>query len=784
MQRACLCIIHGLFFLILSPLLSFGDPIIQSTATVRYAKIALAIPLRRYFDYKIPKSMLPQVAASQTDVPQTSASQKVMPQIGCRVLVPFAQHKMVGVIVELAETTAIDESKIKEIETLIDQQPIFNHEMIKIQTWMVQYYLCAPGDVFINLMPKRLKQGHPATLLQEDSWQLNLSLADDAAPKFSNQAHKQSELYQFLKIQGSVTETLLRQDGFSKQTILALEKKNIIRKTATDLRPDLNIKIQDCPYPLTAEQTNAIDTINSKIGFSVALLEGVTGSGKTEVYMQLMTTALKAQKQVLILVPEIGLTPQTLKRFQARFNCEVAVLHSELNDSERHNAWLKAKLGIARIIIGTRSAVIVPAPDLGLIILDEEHDTSYKQLDGLRYNARDVAVKRAADLKCKIILGSATPALETVLNAKENRYLHLKLTQRASSIKLPTPEILDIRHQPIKAGLCYGAMEAIKHHLNNGNQVLVFLNRRGFSPALICHECGWVCICKRCDNHFTYHKSLSQVICHHCGEIDKPPKQCADCGSTQIVDVGVGTEQVFDWLNEQFPEANAIRIDRDSVSRKGELERKLNAVAAGEHQLLIGTQMLAKGHHFPDLTLTVIVNLDSALYSADFRAIERMAQILVQVAGRAGRAEKKGQVILQSHFPDHPYLQSLIQHGYPALQSQLLDERQKMRLPPYIFWAFIRLEGLQLHKVQQASEQINQLFQQNVMQHYDAVELFAAMPAPQAKRAGKYRYLIVFQSAKRSMLNAAMQQLVASLESNSFTNSVRWTIDIDPQTFN
>lgn len=524
--------------------------------------------------------------------------------------------------------------------------------------------------------------------------------------------------------------------------------------------------------------------MKQKSGFATYLLEGVTGSGKTEVYMQLMAQVLAQGQQVLILVPEIGLTPQTLSRFQQRFECEIALLHSELNDSERHNAWLKARKGIAPIILGTRSAVLVPTPNLGLIILDEEHDASYKQQDGLRYNARDVAIKRASVESCKIILGSATPSLESLNNALQGRFVHIKMQQRTQKHAPPTPQLLDIKHQPLQAGLAYGVVEAIEHHVKQGNQALIFLNRRGFSPALICHECGWVCQCTRCERHFTYHKALSQVVCHHCGEINKPPAQCAECGSTQIIDWGIGTEQLADWLTERFSDAKPIRIDRDSVRRKGELENKLKAIENGEHQIMIGTQMLAKGHHFPNLTLTVIVNVDSALYSSDFRAVEKMSQLLVQVSGRAGRAEKRGQVILQTHFPEHEYLQTLIYKGYPALQKKLLAERHQMQLPPYYYWAILRVESPQQAKLLTTVELIESLFNEQIQVHYQNVNLFAVMPAPQEKRAGKFRHMMVFQSIQRSMLNAAMQQLVMSLEQNSFSQQVRWTLDIDPQEMN
>ncbi|MER2491380.1 primosomal protein N' [Catenovulum sediminis] len=723
-----------------------------------FAQIALGVPLRRLFDYKIP----------------THFNVKV----GCRVEVPFGRQLLVGLVIAIKDHTDFDAAKVKEIKRLLDITPIYNQQMLSTLAWLQSYYLCPPGEVFINLLPKKLKEGAPAELLSEPIWQVKESASEPSARAF-----KQLALYHFLKKTGATTQSLLLQDGFSHTVIKQLAEKKIIEEAP--LPPICkSVAVERPEYSLNPEQIEALSQINTLSQFAVVLLEGVTGSGKTEVYMQAMQDVLARGEQVLILVPEIGLTPQTLQRFQSRFKCQISVLHSELNDSERHNAWLKAAIGISRIIIGTRSAVMVPAPDLGLIILDEEHDASYKQQDGLRYNARDVAIKRASAEACKIILGSATPSLESLLNAKQGKYLHLQMKKRAQAHPPPMPQLIDIKHQPLQAGLAYGVVQAIEHHLNKKQQVLVFLNRRGFSPALICHECGWVAECKRCDKHFTYHKNLQQVVCHHCGAFDRPPAQCAECGSSQIVDWGVGTEQLADWLESRFPEANAIRIDRDSVRRKGALENKLAAIQKGEHQLLIGTQMLAKGHHFPNLTLTVVVNLDSALYSTDFRAVEKMAQLLVQVAGRAGRADKPGQVILQTHFPEHPYLQTLIGKGYSELQDLLLTERQASLLPPYRFWCLVRMECQHSEKLLACIEQTEALFNQQISVHYQGVELFASMPAPQEKRAGRFRYLMIFSAKQRSMLNAAMRQLVLSLEQNKFAQAVRWSIDIDPQELN
>ncbi|NTS76552.1 primosomal protein N' [Catenovulum sp. SM1970] len=732
-----------------------------------FAHVAVAVPLRRLFDYKIPEAL------------ESSLS------IGSRVEVPWGRQKQIAVVVNISDKTEFSADKIKPLSRIIDHIPLLDPAMVALKNWVAQYYVCPPGEVFINLLPKKLKTGEIAKPEMETYWQLG---DESAFSQISKRAKKQLSLIEELKQTAEIADSRLKQQGYAQALIKKLSELGAI--TATEKIPlehDVKapVSLAETPLTLNDEQVIALEQINQHLStFKPILLEGVTGSGKTEVYLQAIEQVLKQGKQVLVLVPEIGLTPQTLGRFRNRFNTEILTLHSELNDTERHNAWLKAKLGLAQIIIGTRSSVLVPMPSLGMIILDEEHDISYKQQDGLRYNARDIAVKRAHLQSIPVILGSATPSLETVNNANQNRYLKLKLTKRAQKTAPPVPELLDIKHQPMQAGLAYGVLQCIEQHLNAGNQVLIFLNRRGFSPALICHECGWVSECQRCDNHYTYHKSINQLQCHHCGDIQAVPMQCHDCGSTQIVDWGVGTEQLESFLSERFPEANTLRIDRDSTRRKGELERKLEAINKGEHQLLIGTQMLAKGHHFPNLTLTVVMNLDHALYSADFRALERMMQLLVQVSGRAGRGEKKGQVLLQTHNPEHELLQTIIKKGYADVQNYLLDERNAMKLPPFQSWALLRVEALQLETVLAFCQQTSNTFNPYLQSHYQKVVAIPAMPAPQEKRAGRYRYLMVFESNHRGHLNAAMQHLTQLLEAQKGYSTVRWTLDIDPQELN
>ncbi|WP_017446068.1 primosomal protein N' [Gayadomonas joobiniege] len=718
-----------------------------------FAEVALAVPLKRFFDYKV-------------------GDQPVV--VGGRVVVPFAGQSKVGIVCRIKTNSDFAENKIKKIESVVDLQPLFSEHLMQLLAWLHHYYLAPPGEVYLNLLPKLLKNGLPAEPKQVSLWQLK----ENAEPPPAR-AFKQLALYHFLAKAGPTEQSLLRADGFSASLIRQMaDNQYIVQHTRSHI--DKKVTYHDSEYPLTEQQLAVIQQVQNHQGFNVYLLDGVTGSGKTEVYIQLMRAHLAAGQQVLVLVPEIGLTPQTLRRFQARFKCQVALIHSALNDSERHNAWLEAASGRARILIGTRSAVLTPMPDLGLIILDEEHDASYKQLDSLRYNARDVAVKRASLTQCPIVLGSATPSLETWVNAKNGKYLYLCLNQRVSKRQPPKPVLLDIKDRNLQAGLAYESIQMIEQHLKQGDQVLVFLNRRGYSPAIICHECGWICECQRCDSHYTYHKSIGQLICHHCGDQQKPPHQCEMCGSSQIVDWGVGTEQLADWLQERFVEYQVARIDRDSTRKKGALDKQLQAIESGEIQLLVGTQMLAKGHHFPNLTLAIVVNLDNALYSADFRAVERMAQLLVQVSGRAGRGVKKGQVVLQTHFPDHPYLQTLLAQGYSAFLDMLMQERQQAGFPPFTQWAALRLESHQKQLTEKKAVWIENLFNEYIQPHYQGLSLFASMPALHEKKAGKYRYLMLFSAERRAVLHAGIKQLQDSLLMNKSMQNVRWLIEIDP----
>ena len=510
--------------------------------------------------------------------------------------------------------------------------------------------------------------------------------------------------------------------------------------------------------------------------FQVFLLEGVTGSGKTEVYLRLIEAVLAQGRQALVLTPEIGLTPQLLARFQERLPGPLAVLHSGLSDRERLNAWLLARDGTAKVVVGTRSAIFAPLCAPGLLIVDEEHDTSYKQQDGFRYHARDLAVIRGQQLGIPVVLGSATPALESIQNARAGRYRLLSLPERVGGGTEPPILILDVRRQPMTEGLSQPLLERMRAHLDRNEQVLLFLNRRGFAPILLCHECGWLSQCRHCDARMTLHLRQRRLTCHHCGDSRPVDAVCPVCGSVDLRAVGHGTERLETALRPLFPGIGIARIDRDSTRRRGSLETLLADIHNGDRRILIGTQMLAKGHHFPDVTLVGIVDADQGLYGVDFRSSERMAQLILQVAGRAGRAEKPGIVIIQTHHPDHPLLRVLVAEGYPAFAAAALAERQEALLPPFAHQALLRAEAGNPERATAFLNAARALAEPIA----DGLELLGPAPAPMERRAGRYRAHLLIQATQRPALHRFLDRWTALLWAERGDRQVRWSLDVDP----
>jgi primosomal protein N' (replication factor Y) len=536
----------------------------------------------------------------------------------------------------------------------------------------------------------------------------------------------------------------------------------------------------EAPIPLNEAQQQALDAIvASPDDFRVFLLEGVTGSGKTEVYLQAIQTILDAGRQTLILVPEISLTPQMIARFQARFCEQMVAYHSGLSDTERYHAWIAARSGQARVVIGTRSAVFLPFDALGLIVVDEEHDLSFKQQDRFRYHARDVAIMRAYQKHIPIILGSATPALESLWNITQGRYKHLILSERAGGAALPSHHVIDVRKTPVESGLSQPLLQKIEQEVQAGNQILLFLNRRGFAPALYCTECGWIAGCTRCDSRLVYHERPACLKCHYCDKTAAVPKRCVNCQSHALMPVGIGTEQLETVLSKQFPTIPLIRIDRDSTRKKGSMQQLLASIHEEGPAILLGTQMLAKGHHFPRVTLVGIVDADSGLFSADFRAVEHMGQLLIQVAGRAGRAKKKGEVWVQTRQPEHPLLQCLLQAGYPAFSQILLQEREAAALPPFAYAALFRAESRVLQEGNAFLETVREAGGRFAS---SGISLSGPVPALMAKRKGLYCHQLLVRAPHRKTLQQFLKQMVQHIADLPATPLIKWTLDVDPVT--
>ncbi|HTM63107.1 MAG TPA: primosomal protein N' [Gammaproteobacteria bacterium] len=540
--------------------------------------------------------------------------------------------------------------------------------------------------------------------------------------------------------------------------------------------PEAETKLQQ-PLTLNSGQQQALDEIlNAQNQFKVFLLDGVTGSGKTEVYLHAIDAMLAAGKQTLVLVPEISLTPQTIARFRARFPVPIAALHSSLSDGERLTAWLAAKSGEARIVIGTRSAIFTPFQNLGLMIVDEEHDLSFKQQDRFRYHARDMAVMRANKNNIPIVLGSATPSLESLLNAERSRYHLLSLPERAGGAVMPEFKVIDVRSQKMAEGLSDSLISAMREQLKAGNQVMLFLNRRGFAPVFMCAQCGWIAGCKRCDARMVYHRAPKELRCHHCDARMKLPEKCLECDDTHVEAVGLGTQRVEEVLQQEFPDIPVIRVDRDTIKGKDALDELLTQIHQEHPSILLGTQMLAKGHHFPQVTLVGIIDADSGLFSADFRAAEQMGQLLMQVSGRAGRAEKSGKVMIQTRCPDHPHLQTLIHQGYASFARGLMNEREQFVLPPYSYFALLRAEAYSEKTAGGFLDQVKDLS----AAFAGAVSIMGPVPAFMAKKKGLHCQHLLIKAGKRNSLQQFLHQLLLKLEQLPAKHSVKWVLDVDP----
>jgi len=729
--------------------------------TSLYLQVAVPVPLRQIFTYLAPPGLTPEAQV-----------------VGCRVSVPFGRRKLVGIITGVQTHTEQAQARLRAATALIDHEPLWPAELWSMLLWASNYYQHPLGEVLHTALPLLLRQGKPAHTATETIWFLSESghqVADGALQR----APRQLAIMRLLREhpQGLRQQALQADEAASADALKRLLQKHWVRAEQVTLEPAVPRGQAEPGPPLHPQQAAAVTAVTEALTrYQAFLLEGITGSGKTEVYLQLITECIARGKQVLVLVPEIGLTPQMIRRFEKRLACRIAVLHSGLNDSERLAAWLAAKNGEVDVVLGTRSAIFTPLQRPGMLIIDEEHDTSFKQQDGFRYSARDLAIWRAHHNNIPVVLGSATPSGESLYNVARGRFSLLQLTERAGGAQSPQLQLLDVRAQPMHEGLSDRLLQLIQQHLDKQNQVLLFLNRRGFAPTLMCHDCGWIATCQRCDSHMTYHQRDARLRCHHCGAERRAEQRCGQCQSENLLTVGAGTERIEAALRERFPDTEIIRIDRDTTRRRGSLEDLLHRIKEGRRQILVGTQMLAKGHHFPNVTLVGILDADQGLHSAEFRAPERMAQQVLQVAGRAGRAEQPGRVIIQTHRPEHPLLISLLRDGYNAFAATMLKEREAAALPPFTALALFRAEAVERAAPLAFLEQVRALLQTIPDTQ---VQIYGPMPAPMEKRAGRFRAQLVVQSAQRSRLQQLLAAVLPKIE-NLKNRKVRWSIDIDP----
>jgi len=728
-------------------------------ATQPILRVAVNAPLRRLFDYLPPK-----------------AGHEPLP--GSRVRIPFGGTTQIGVIAELAGSTQVPARRLRRADALLDETPVFSGKDLDLLRWAARYYLHPVGEVFAAAMPVLVRKGRSletATIAVAVTGAVN----DQAIEGLARRAPRQAGILRRLR-QGPVpvdSASDVLGDGW-RQAFQRLVDKGLaeeIELPAADPRePDATA----APGPqLTAFQQAAVDAVLSESPHpSPVLLFGVTGSGKTEVYLRAVQSMLEKGRQALILVPEIGLTPQIVRRFERRFDCPVTSLHSGLSDKARFDAWSDARSGRARVVIGTRSAVFTPMADCGLIAVDEEHDPSFKQQEGFRYSARDLAVVRAHLCGIPVVLGSATPSLESMRNADTGRYARVDLPERPGASSHPRVRVVDLRTTPAREGLTAPLLEGMQRHMDAGGQIILFLNRRGYATALFCTECGWIAECPRCDARMTVHRHPARLRCHHCGRTEPAPASCGGCGAG-LQPVGQGTERVEAALTEQFPGVKVARLDRDTAASGEALGQLLDDMRRGATRILIGTQMLTKGHDFPDVTMVGILNCDQGLFGTDFRSDERLAQTILQVSGRAGRRHRQGEVYLQTAYPQHPLLGHLVKGGYARFSKEALLEREAAGWPPFSHLALIRAEAVSqsapmsfLHLCREAAE----------CSPGAGAAILGPAPAPMEKRSGRYRAQLLLRAVHRPSLQALAGSVVGKVESTPQARRVRWSLDVDP----
>ena len=755
-------------------------------------RVALDTPLKRLFDYLPPAERVAQGPLDPLGKASGLFSAPLEP--GMRVRVPFGRQKLIGIVIEAAASTEIGEDRLKSILEVLDSRPVLDASALALLRWAAEYYHHPIGEVLSTALPKAMRGGADAEARKEvwtvtpEGHAAHLSGEPKRAPKqrellsYLMEGSRAAELHGAVPTNDGVSAAVL-DEALPKwrDAARALKERGwvsvadvVSANSSTGVSP---FSVRVAGPELREEQRAAVEAVGGALShFGAFVLHGVTGSGKTEVYLRLVERVLEKGQRALILVPEIGLTPQLVGRFRDRFDTPMSVLHSALTDHERLVAWRDAFSGHARIVVGTRSAVFAPVPDLGIIIVDEEHDPSFKQHEGgFRYSARDLAVVRAQRADIPVLLGSATPSLESLHNVDGGRYTRLSLPYRAASAEPPRMALVDLRSNTVHSGVSTPAIQAIERHLRDDGQVLVFLNRRGYAPTLLCTACGWIAPCQECDARLTVHLSAGRLRCHHCGFDSVLPSRCPQCGFA-VKPVGQGTERIEETLTALFPGVTLARLDRDVVRRRGDMEEVVRRMSSGEARILVGTQMVTKGHDFPNVTLVVVLNADQGLFSTDFRAPERLAQTIVQVAGRAGRGSKPGEVLIQTEFPGHPLLHSLLSEGYEGFARAALAERLQASWPPFSRLAAVRDSAKTADGALEFLTEARKLARTPPR----GLRLLGPVPAAMSRRAGRFHAQLLIEGTGRSGLHQFLDAWLPGVEQLPSARRVRWDLDVDP----
>ena len=727
-----------------------------------FCQVAIDTPLRRLFDYRLPN-------------PPASAPP------GVRVRVPFGRQMVTGIVVAHSPTTDVPQEKLRTVEAVLDAAPLLSAEDVALLRWAADYYHHPIGEVFAAALPKTLRAGRPAQAMRR-CWRLTATGQDALRGDSLGRARRQRELLAYIAAHEDCDDAALDAALPNwRAHARALQEKALLQTSQLPQVPEAPTAAttpSQAPAAgpvLTAAQERAVAQLTAQDVSGAFLLDGVTGSGKTEVYLRVVGKVLARGQAALVLCPEIGLTPQLLQRFEQRFAVPVAALHSGLTDSERARAWHAAASDQARIVIGTRSAVFTPVPRLGLIVVDEEHDASYKQQEGgFRYSARDLALLRGQRRGVPVVLGSATPSFESLHNVRLGRLAHIELPERAGKAQPPRLALIDMRAHAVHKGIAAPLRHAIQRHLDAGAQVLLYLNRRGYAPTLLCQSCGWIAPCRSCDARLTVHQGRDRLACHHCGAEEPRPQRCPRCGY-EVHPLGHGTERVEETLAEMFPGFAVERFDRDSLRAPAQLNQAIERVHSGAARILVGTQMLTKGHHFPDVTLVGVLNADQSLFSTDFRAAERLAQTIVQVAGRAGRAERPGEVLIQSQYASHPMLNLLLDKGYAGFAASALAERDAAHWPPFARLAVLRASDTTAEGALRFLRAARGL-----LPAATGVLLRGPVPAAMSRRADRYHAQLLLESRQRARLQKFLGEWMAAVETLKPPRTLRWALDVDP----